>query len=54
MVNLYVVRIGLEELVVVCVSIMGILNKGVGVVVLIVFIVLIFSDFKGFVGKEFS
>ncbi len=53
-VNPYVVRIGPEESAAARVSIMGILNKGAGVVAPIVFTALILSDFKGFVGKELS
>ena len=53
-VNPYVVRIGPEESAAARVSIMGILNKGAGVVAPIVFTALILSDFEGFVGKELS
>jgi len=53
-VNPYVVRIGPEESAAARVSVMGILNKGAGVVAPIVFTALILSDFKGFVGKELS
>ncbi len=53
-VNPYVVRIGPEESAAARVSIMGILNKGAGVVAPIVFTALILSDFEGFVGKKLS
>ncbi|MEZ7279180.1 N-acetylglucosamine MFS transporter NagP [Pseudoalteromonas sp. 68 DY56-GL68] len=53
-VNPYVVRIGPEESAAARVSVMGILNKGAGVIAPIVFTALILSDFTGFVGKELS
>ncbi|ALS98519.1 N-acetylglucosamine MFS transporter NagP [Lacimicrobium alkaliphilum] len=53
-VNPYVVRLGPEESAAVRVSIMGILNKGAGIVAPIVFSALIASSFSGLVGKELS
>ena len=53
-VNPYVVRIGPEESAAARVSVMGILNKGAGVIAPIVFTALILSDFTGFVGKELT
>lgn len=53
-VNPYVVRIGPEESAAVRVSIMGILNKGAGVVAPIVFSALILDSFKSTVGTELS
>lgn len=53
-VNPYVVRLGPEESAAARVSIMGILNKGAGVIAPIVFTALILSDFTGSVGKELS
>ena len=53
-VNPYVVRIGPEESAAARVSVMGILNKGAGVIAPIVFTALILSDFTGFVDKELS
>ncbi|MBE0459868.1 N-acetylglucosamine MFS transporter NagP [Pseudoalteromonas prydzensis] len=53
-VNPYVVRIGPEESAAARVSIMGILNKGAGVIAPIVFTALILSEFTGLVGKELS
>ncbi|MBB1424695.1 sugar MFS transporter [Pseudoalteromonas sp. SG43-7] len=53
-VNPYVVRIGPEESAAARVSIMGILNKGAGVIAPIVFTALILSDFTGLVGKDLS
>lgn len=40
--------LGLKDIVVVCISIMGILNKSVGVVVLLFFFVIVFSDIVNF------
>ncbi|WP_439098859.1 N-acetylglucosamine MFS transporter NagP [Bowmanella dokdonensis] len=53
-VNPYVVRLGPEESAAVRVSIMGILNKGAGIVAPLVFSALIASNFTGLVGKELS
>ncbi|QOL25532.1 sugar MFS transporter [Thalassotalea sp. LPB0316] len=53
-VNPYVVRIGPEESAAVRVSIMGILNKGAGVVAPLVFSALIASSFQDTVGTELS
>ncbi|OIQ45839.1 MAG: glucose/galactose MFS transporter [Gammaproteobacteria bacterium MedPE] len=53
-VNPYVVRIGPEESAAARISIMGILNKGAGVVAPIVFTALILSSFTGTVGTELS
>lgn len=53
-VNPYVVRIGPEESAAVRVSIMGILNKGAGVVAPIVFTALILSNFKYGVDTELT
>lgn len=53
-VNPYVVRIGPEESAAARVSVMGILNKGAGVIAPIVFTALILSDFTGFVDKELT
>jgi FHS family L-fucose permease-like MFS transporter len=53
-VNPYVVRIGPEESAAARISIMGILNKGAGVVAPIVFTALILSNFTGTVGTELS
>ncbi len=49
-VNPYVVRLGAEESAAVRISIMGILNKGAGVIAPMVFTALILSNFKGTVG----
>ena len=53
-VNPYVVRIGPEESAAARISIMGILNKGAGVVAPIVFTALILSGFSDTVGTELS
>ncbi|TRX55668.1 N-acetylglucosamine MFS transporter NagP [Thalassomonas sp. M1454] len=53
-VNPYVVRIGPEESAAARVSIMGILNKGAGVVAPIVFSALILDSFKDLVGTELT
>ncbi|WP_462156535.1 N-acetylglucosamine MFS transporter NagP [Pseudoalteromonas sp. GB56] len=53
-VNPYVVRIGPEESAAARVSVMGILNKGAGVLAPMVFTALILSNFTGSVGKELS
>ncbi len=53
-VNPYVVRIGPEESAAARISIMGILNKGAGVVAPIVFTALILSGFTDTVGTELS
>lgn len=53
-VNPYVVRIGPEESAAARISIMGILNKGAGVVAPIVFTALILSGFSNTVGTELS
>ena len=53
-VNPYVVRIGPEESAAARVSVMGILNKGAGVVAPMVFTALILSNFTGTVGTELS
>ncbi|WOH37765.1 sugar MFS transporter [Thalassotalea fonticola] len=53
-VNPYVVRIGPEESAAARVSVMGILNKGAGVVAPIVFSALILDSFKDRVGTELS
>ncbi|NTS75523.1 sugar MFS transporter [Catenovulum sp. SM1970] len=53
-VNPYVVRIGPEESAAVRISIMGILNKGAGVVAPIVFTALILSGFSDTVGQELT
>jgi glucose/galactose transporter len=53
-VNPYVVRIGPEESAAARVSIMGILNKGAGVVAPMVFSALILSNFTGTVGTELT
>ncbi|KGK00993.1 N-acetylglucosamine MFS transporter NagP [Thalassotalea sp. ND16A] len=53
-VNPYVVRIGPEESAAARVSVMGILNKGAGVVAPIVFTALILDSFKDRVGTELS
>ncbi len=53
-VNPYVVRIGPEESAAVRVSIMGILNKGAGVVAPLVFSALIASSFQDTVGTELT
>jgi glucose/galactose transporter len=53
-VNPYVVRIGPEESAAARISIMGIMNKGAGVVAPIVFTALILSNFTGTVGTELT
>ncbi|WP_404341359.1 N-acetylglucosamine MFS transporter NagP [Pseudoalteromonas mariniglutinosa] len=53
-VNPYVVRIGPEESAAARVSVMGILNKGAGVIAPIVFTALILGDFSQSVGKELT
>lgn len=53
-VNPYVVRLGPEESAAVRISIMGILNKGAGVISPMVFTALILSNFTGTVGTELS
>ena len=53
-VNPYVVRLGPEESAAARISIMGILNKGAGVIAPLVFTALILSNFKGTVGSELS
>lgn len=53
-VNPYVVRIGPEESAAARVSVMGILNKGAGVVAPMVFTALILSNFSGTVGTELT
>lgn len=53
-VNPYVVKIGPEHTAAVRVSIMGILNKGAGVVAPIVFTALILSSFTGVAGEELT
>ncbi|MEI6895358.1 MAG: sugar MFS transporter [Colwellia sp.] len=53
-VNPYVVRLGPEESAAARISIMGILNKGAGVVAPIVFTALILSGFTSTVGTELS
>ena len=53
-VNPYVVRIGPEESAAARVSVMGILNKGAGVVAPMVFTALILSNFTDTVGTELS
>ncbi|MFY8273953.1 N-acetylglucosamine MFS transporter NagP [Pseudoalteromonas sp. SSDWG2] len=53
-VNPYVVRIGPEESAAARVSVMGILNKGAGVLAPWVFTALILSNFTGLVGKELT
>ncbi|WP_425439325.1 N-acetylglucosamine MFS transporter NagP [Pseudoalteromonas denitrificans] len=53
-VNPYVVRIGPEESAAARISIMGILNKGAGVVAPMVFTALILSNFTDTVGTELS
>lgn len=53
-VNPYVVRLGPEESAAVRISIMGILNKGAGVISPLVFTALIVSNFTGTVGTELS
>lgn len=53
-VNPYVVRIGPEESAAARISVMGILNKGAGVVAPIVFTALILSNFTGTVGTELT
>ena len=53
-VNPYVVRIGPEESAAARVSVMGILNKGAGVVAPIVFTALILDSFKDRVGTELT
>jgi len=53
-VNPYVVRIGPEESAAARISIMGIMNKGAGVVAPIVFTALIMSNFTDTVGTELS
>ena len=53
-VNPYVVRIGPEESAAARISIMGILNKGAGVVAPIVFTALILSNFTDTVGTELT
>jgi glucose/galactose transporter len=53
-VNPYVVRIGPEESAAARISIMGILNKGAGVVAPIIFTALILSNFSGTVGTELT
>ncbi len=53
-VNPYVVRLGPEETAAVRISIMGILNKGAGVISPLVFTALILSNFTDTVGTELS
>ncbi|MDO6428816.1 sugar MFS transporter [Thalassotalea sp. 1_MG-2023] len=53
-VNPYVVRLGPEESAAARISIMGILNKGAGVVAPMVFTALILSNFTDLVGKDLS
>ncbi|MDX1280561.1 glucose/galactose MFS transporter [Shewanella colwelliana] len=53
-VNPYVVRIGPEESAAARVSVMGILNKGAGVIAPLVFTALILDSFKDRVGMELS
>ncbi|WP_434017219.1 N-acetylglucosamine MFS transporter NagP [Thalassotalea sediminis] len=53
-VNPYVVRLGPEESAAARISIMGILNKGAGVVAPMVFTALILSNFTELVGKDLS
>ncbi len=53
-VNPYVVRLGPEESAAVRISIMGILNKGAGVISPLVFTALILSNFTDTVGTELS
>lgn len=53
-VNPYVVRIGPEDSAAARISIMGIMNKGAGVVAPIVFTALILSNFTGTVGTELT
>ncbi|WP_425334964.1 N-acetylglucosamine MFS transporter NagP [Pseudoalteromonas piscicida] len=53
-VNPYVVRIGPEESAAVRVSIMGILNKGAGIVAPLVFTALVLSNFTDMAGKELT
>nr|WP_192503275.1 sugar MFS transporter [Pseudoalteromonas peptidolytica] len=53
-VNPYVVRIGPEESAAVRVSIMGILNKGAGVVAPLVFTALVLSNFTDMAGKDLT
>ena len=53
-VNPYVVRIGPEESAAARISIMGILNKGAGVVAPVVFTALILSNFTDTVGTELT
>ncbi|MCH4293341.1 sugar MFS transporter [Shewanella sp. 3B26] len=53
-VNPYVVRIGPEESAAARVSVMGILNKGAGVIAPLVFTALILDSFKDRVGTELS
>ena len=53
-VNPYVVRLGPEESAAVRISIMGILNKGAGVISPMVFTALILSNFTGTVGTDLS
>ncbi|UJF23494.1 sugar MFS transporter [Shewanella sp. OMA3-2] len=53
-INPYVVRLGPEESAAARVSVMGILNKGAGVIAPMVFTALILDSFKGRVGTELS
>jgi len=53
-VNPYVVRLGPEESAAARISIMGILNKGAGVIAPMVFTALILSNFTDLVGKELT
>lgn len=53
-VNPYVVRLGPEESAAARISIMGILNKGAGVIAPMVFTALILSNFTGSVNRELS
>lgn len=53
-VNPYVVRLGPEESAAARVSVMGILNKGAGVIAPLVFSALILSNFTGLTGKELT
>ncbi|GLX79164.1 glucose/galactose MFS transporter [Thalassotalea insulae] len=53
-VNPYVVRLGPEESAAARISIMGILNKGAGVIAPMVFTALILSNFTHLVGKELT
>ncbi|OKY26092.1 N-acetylglucosamine MFS transporter NagP [Thalassotalea sp. PP2-459] len=53
-VNPYVVRLGPEESAAARISVMGILNKGAGVVAPMVFTALILSNFTDLVGKELT